>query len=151
MTAAAKKLPETTIDDDLITITEDMMLGEMLQLIIDEIKAAPDVWQKMSQDQQDDMIDRCKRRLTTAVEQAVTHIVAAGRPVITADVESVTFKDGIKAVLKVSQSNPLRHELADATGLQVLVVVTDIKQFSGGTDGVQSDADQPELPLADVD
>ena len=149
MKASVAKLPETTITDDIVSITEDMMLGEMLQIVIDEIKAAPDVWQKMSQDQQDDMIDRCKRRLTGVVEQAVTHIVAAGRPVITADVESVTFKDGIKAVLKVSQSNPLRHELADATGLQVLVVVTDIKQFSGGTEGVKSDDDQPGLPLDD--
>lgn len=150
MTATAKKLPpETSITDGLVTITEDTLLGDLLQLIIDEIKAAPDVWQKMSQDQQDDMIDRAKRRLTTAVEQSVTHIVAAGRPVITADVDSVTFKDGIKAVLKVSQSNPLRHELADATGLQVLVVVTDIKRFSGGTEGVKSDDDQPGLPLDD--
>ena len=55
-----------------------------------------------------------------AVERTVKHavkLISAGeRPAIDGILESVAIKEGIKATFKVSQFNPLRHDLIDRTG-----------------------------------
>ena len=83
------------------------------------------------------MIDR----LTSCVEQTVTRavkiIAAGGRPTIDGILESVAIKDGIKATFKVSQFNPLRHDLIDSQGKVCLLVVAnpeDLKRL-GVTSG----------------
>lgn len=123
-----------------VGIATATMLGDLVSFLIDELKAAPDCWQKLSQFQQDDVIARATSRCTFAVQQVVSIIAADGRDTITADLEQITAKDGIKAVCTLAKHDPNRHALLDAVGKPVLIVVAGSSQFLGG-----------ELPKADPD
>lgn len=136
---------ETTVG-----MTADTMLGTLVGICIDEIKAAPDVWPKLTEDQQDDIIRRVTSQCGDAVRAAVKLIAADGRDTITADLEQITAKEEIKAVCKLGRYDEQRHALLDAVGKPVLIVVASAAQFMGG-EIPKAEADQRELdvPVAD--
>lgn len=134
-----------------LELAAETMLGDLTKIVIDEIKAAPDVWPKLSQHQQDDIIARCNSQIGDAVRECVRMIHADGRTVITADLEQITAKDGIKATLTLPKHDENRHALLDSVGKPVLIVVSDPSPFLAG-DLPKSDPDQPDLidtPVAD--
>lgn len=123
--------------------------GDLLAALIDELRQMERPWQSLPELQQVELIDRLRARVESNVEQAVLTIAADARPVITAEVESVTVKDGIKAVLKLGKSDPNRHHLVDAQGDLVLIVVAGAAQYTGGLDAVQAEPDQRALGLGE--
>lgn len=126
-------------------IAAESMLGDLMACLIDEFKSAPDIWQKMPEHQQQDVIYRVQQRVQTNIKAAVEIIASANRPTIVATVESVTVKDGIKAVVTLPKSDAQRHELFDAAGSVVLLIVAGASEFYGGADQVQADPDQGAL------
>ena len=128
-------------------LAAETMTGDLISAFIDELKLAPDVWPKMSQSVQEEVIYRATARVRANVTAAVRLIAADGRATITATLESITAKDGIKAVCNLGKHDPNRHELLDSVGKAVLIVVADSEQYGGG-EVPKADADQPELPIA---
>lgn len=128
-----------------VEMAAETMTGDMLAALVDEFKTAPDVWQKMPEHQQQDVIYRLQQRIQENVRQAVEIIASANRPTIVATVESVTVKDGIKAVLTLPKSDAQRHELFDAAGMPVLIIVGGASDYYGGTEKVKPDPDQQAL------
>jgi len=126
-------------------IAAETMLGDLLKLTIGEIQHMPDVWARLPEEQQQAVIDRATKRVQKAINEAVHILASEARPTLTANVEKVEFKDGVKAQLAMSAGNPARHDLADAQGEQVLIVVLTAEQHMGGADDVQPDPDQPAL------
>lgn len=127
------------------------MVGDLMSLVTDELKAAPDVWQKLGESEQGECIDRIRRRIDTAVEECVRLIATEGFARIRATVESVAVKDGIKATLTLSRHDGSRHELIDAQGTTVYIVLADAEQFGGGRYDIQPDPDQGALTLNEVE
>ncbi len=115
---------------------------DLLQALVKEIKLLPDVWPKLNKDRQDDVIDRLRERVETKVKMAVHLIAAEGRFVVAGDLDQITIKDGVKAVIKFSASAPDLHELYECSGKAVLVVVANPAQHTGGMDDVTGQADQ---------
>lgn len=132
-----------------VELAAPTMLGDLMAIVVDEIKAAPDVWQKLSEHKQDALIHRVEQRVREAVRQCVELIAANGRVAIPGAIESVQVKDALKAVVIVAKSDPHRHELIDATKKAVMIVIADPTDYSGGAGDVKADKDQPELPLAE--
>jgi hypothetical protein len=66
-----------------------------------------------------------------------------------ATVAQVAVKDGIKAQLELSKSDPMRHHLIDAQGMDVLLVVADAEPFIGERAPVTVTPDQPDLLAAE--
>jgi acyl-CoA reductase-like NAD-dependent aldehyde dehydrogenase len=128
-----------------VSMAADTMTGDLMACLIDEFKSAPDVWQKMPEHQQQDLIYRVQQRVQENIRQAVEIIASDNRPTIVATVESVTVKDGIKAVVTLPKSDAQRHELFDAAGMAVLLIVGGAAGYYGGTDQVRPDPDQPAL------
>ncbi len=126
-------------------IASETMVGDLMQLVIDELKAAPDIWPKLGERWQRDVIVRTRQRVEDAVRQCVHIIASDHRPTIVATVESVTVKDGIKAVLTLPKSDTQRHELFDSAGRSCLIVVGGAEDYAGGADQVKVDPDQPPL------
>lgn len=126
---------------DIAAIT---MHGDLVSALIDELKAAPDVWQKLSEDKQAYVIDRVRRRVGDAIEQAVRAIAAEGRETCVAQIDQLVSKDGIKVQLKVAGNDPQRHTLLDSVGKEVLIVVADSRQFMGGK-APEAEPNQPTL------
>lgn len=128
-----------------VEMAAETMTGDLLAALVDEFKVAPDVWQKLPEHQQENLIYRLQQRIQDNVRKAVEIIASANRPTIIATVESVTVKDGIKAVLTLPKSDAQRHELFDAAGLSVLLIVGGASEYYGGADKVKPDPDQPAL------
>lgn len=129
------------------SIAASTMLGDLMSLVIDELKAAPDVWQKLGEVEQDDVIDRVKRRCGSAIEDCVQLIATQGFTRIRAKVDSIAVKDGIKAVLTLSQHDVARHELIDSQGTTVYIVLADPDAFAGGSEVIKAEPDQQALTL----
>ncbi len=96
------------------------------------------------------LIERLRKRITTNVREAVGAIVSDQRPVLSATVESVTFKDGIKAALKISKHAVARHDLADCEGRDVIVVIVDPGIYMQGVHDVRGTPDQMEIGVEDA-
>ncbi len=109
--------------------SEKILLAELMAITLDELKAAQDIWQRLSQNEQDEVIERLQKRCADAAKQTVNLILSAGFARLTGTLESVAVKDGIKAVLTFSATDPERHSLTDATGGKVTVVLTDTNGF----------------------
>lgn len=130
-----------------MNMTADTVGRDLLQALVQEIKLLPDVWPKLSKSKQDDVIDRLRDRVETKVKMAVHLIASEGRTVVAGDLDQITIKDGVKAVIKFSASAPSLHELYESSGKAVLVVVANPAQHTGGMDEVTGEADQRAMDL----
>ena len=63
---------------EAVQTTSETMLGDLVSLVIDEMKAAPDVWQKLSQARQDDVIQRVTSRCVDLVREGFDCVVRVG-------------------------------------------------------------------------
>ena len=125
------------IDDEQLHAATDMaaetLTGDLRDFILDRLRheqsKAP--WHQRSEADQRETVHQVESAVRTAVTTAVNIIAGHGRRTIRATVEQVTFKDGIKAVLSASKFDENRHQLADAAGAAVLIVVADPDEFTG--------------------
>ncbi|MFL0802557.1 MAG: hypothetical protein K6L81_02495 [Agarilytica sp.] len=131
---------------NICDIAKETMLGDLMELVVDELKAQQDVWQKLSESNQTYAINRVEARCREAVTQCVTLIASNKLPVLSAIVDQVTFKDGCKAVLK-PKHGPLGLDLAEKVGSEVLLILASSSEFLGDEGKPKPEADQPDLPL----
>jgi hypothetical protein len=126
----------------------ETLKGDVRDWLLDRVKHIQKPWQQMSEQEQRDMIFAAEDAAGNLVRNAVRIIAAEGRKVITAQLEQVTVKDGIKAVCTLSKHDPFRHELVDAQGKDVLIVVADASAHMGQQDDAKPDnLREPGLPL----
>lgn len=140
MSEAAMKIEEPTLDTETL-------FGDLRDAILDRLKAMPKPWTVMSENEQRDLIIGVEMATRHLINSAVTLIAANGHPTIKATLASATVKDGIKAVLQMSMHDPMRHELMDAVGKPVVVVVAEVAQFLGEKSPAKPDPQEPALPL----
>jgi ribosome modulation factor len=132
---------------NVMAMTADSVGVDLLQALVQEIKLLPDVWPKMSKAKQDDVIERLRKRVITNVQMA-THLIASdGRVTVVAELEQITVKDGIKAVLTMSKNDPNRHGLIDCQGKTVLIALADAEAHMGEVAAVRGEADQRAMDL----
>jgi hypothetical protein len=96
---------------DLLNMTASTIGRDILQALVQEITLLPNVWPKMSEAKQNDVLDRLRSRVDHNVKMAVHLIASDGRTVVTGDLDQITIKDGVKAVVKFSSAAPNLHEL----------------------------------------
>lgn len=134
--------------NESVEIAEETFLGDLVTFVLDEIKHAPKAWQAMSESEQDSVIERLDARSKTIVSKAINILASKDRATVVAKIESITFKAGIKAVLQVSPHAVFRHELADAEGQAVMIVIPNAEEILENGNGMpQADRDQPELGI----
>jgi DNA segregation ATPase FtsK/SpoIIIE-like protein len=98
---------------------------------------------KLSEKKQNDIIDRLRSRVDASVKMAVHLIAANGRTVVQGDLDKITIKDGAQALIKIGKSVAALHELAEAQGQAVLLVLSGGEgQYTGGMDEVRGESDQ---------
>lgn len=132
---------------DFRTMTADSIGKDMLSALVTEIKLLPDPWVKLSKAKQDDVIDRLRSRVESNVKMAVHLLAAEGRIVVAGDLDQITIKDGVKAVVKFGSGAANLHELYDVAGKAVLVVVANAAEHIGGMDEVHGESDQRAMDL----
>ena len=145
--SSKKHADETTQQSEIspVAVAAETMLGDLMKCVLDELRVTQKPWQQMGEREQSDAIYRIRQRVAANVQQAVEIIASSNRPRIVATVESVTVKEGIKAVITLSKSDPQRHDLFDSAGSHVLLVVADAEEYQGGASEVHAEPDQPPL------
>lgn len=138
-------------DAAAIDIAADTMTGDLRDFILDRLKheQSKRPWHERNEADQRDTVHAVESAVRAAARQAVEIIAAGGLKTIKATIEQVTVKDGIKATLTMSKFDEHRHNLIDATGTTVLIVVADPEDFTGEREPVEITPDQPEL-MAEV-
>lgn len=131
----------------VLGMTADTIGKDLLSAIVQEIRLLPDVWVKLPKAKQEDIISRLRDRVTANFRMAVHLIASQGRTVVVGDLEQITIKDGTKAVIKIGRGAESLHELYDAQGKAVLIVVSDASDHTGGMDELKGEADQRGLDL----
>ena len=134
----------------------EVIVGTLLSQFKDELNTIQDhanpnqsVWGTQSEIQQMEILDRFTRRIRASLDHGFSELFAEGVPSVRATVANLNFKKkGIVCTMELSESAEYRHELADSSGAQVLIVITpDIDAFMESAAMVKPDSDQNELAL----
>ncbi|AEV24596.1 ribosome modulation factor [Azospira oryzae PS] len=132
---------------DFRNMTADTVGKDLLSGLLAEIRLLPKSWAELSKAKQDDVIDRLRKRVESNVKMAVHLLAAEGRIVVAGDLDQITIKDGVKAVIKFGAGAPNLHELYEVSGKQVLVVVANAADHTGGMNDIKGEADQRAMDL----
>lgn len=126
-------------------LAREFMLGEVMAAAMRQLRALDKPWLRLPEQKQKDVIEEVRDSVSVAIRQAVEIIATDDRTRFTAQVESVTFKDGVKAVLTMPNTMA-SHELADVQGGRVYVVIEDPNRYTQGSNAVpKAEPDQPAL------
>jgi hypothetical protein len=131
-----------------LDFAQEELAGKLLHMIVTQLEGQLEPWSKVSEEKQQIALNAMSIAVEGAVREAVYVIASDRRTTLRAVVESVTFKDGIKAVLSLSKGDGGRHELADAEGGTALVIVGELDKYATGTEKVGAAPEQPGLPLS---
>ena len=123
---------------DSVESSEIIMLKDLLNIVIDQAKALPKSWQEMSQDEQQEYIDSAEAQIRASVDATINIIACRDTPTVAGIVDQVVFKDGAKVVIKFGSVTTGVHELADAQGHMVQIVIP------ANPDDLMDDTDLPE-------
>lgn len=129
-------------------ISKSTMTGDLRDVLIDIMRDKSYTgksWKDMSEDEQRAVRDRITSVVEFSVARAVDIIASEGRRHVKVLLKSVTIKDGIKGSFETSKAAELRHELIDAQGDNVLIVLLGSDKYTGEKSPVKIDKDQPSL------
>ena len=130
-----------------VKLTAQSMVGEIMALVLDELKAAG-VWQKLSEAKQEETLQRIGERTKHLVATVVNLIASQGFARIPAILESVAAKKGLKAVIVPEPSQlELKHQLIDSVGQTVTIVLTNLDQIVDAPHGHQAEPNQRGIHL----
>lgn len=133
---------DMAVDKTPTELAREFMLGEVMAAAMRQLRALDKPWLRLPEDKQREVIDEVRDAVAVAIRQAVEIIATDDRTRFTAQVESVTFKDGVKAVLTMANTMA-SHELADVQGGRVYVVIEDPNRYIHSSAAVpQADPDQ---------
>ncbi len=131
-----------------LDIAREFMLGELMQAAMKQLRSLDKPYLRLPENDQKKIIREVEEDCQKAIKRAVEIIASDDRTRFLATVEQVTFKDGVKAVLTMANTEA-SHELADTAGGSVLVVIEDPYRYLRGSEGKPtSDSEQNPLPLA---
>lgn len=124
--AAAKALHKETLDLAANTLT-----GDIRDFLLDRVKQLGKPWVAMTEDEQNDQIRAAKSAAETVVKRACEIIAAGGKKSMIGTLVKIAIKDKIQVQLDFSKHDEQRHELMNAQGLTVSVVLADAEPFTG--------------------
>lgn len=130
--------------EGVTTVAAETLKGDMIAFVAGELRALPDTWSRLSQERQQEVLDRLALRCDDIIDQVVSIVCNQGFDSVRATVESVTFKNGVKAVLQLGRGQGA-HDLADSEGDQVLVVFADTERFQSTETAPAAEPNQAEL------
>lgn len=135
----------TTEKKDPVDLVEESVGTSLLKQLVTEFQHLPAPWHQMNADRQGEVIDRLRGGVEDGVRAVVKAVCSRSFTHLGAEIESLTFKDGAKAVLKLQRSGDAIHELADGVGGQCMVVLATVAEFTDGMHTVAPTPDQADF------
>ena len=136
---------QTTADEDVILgIAIGTMAGDIRDFILDRLKhdhsALP--WNMRGEEDQRRYIEQATDAAKRLVSTVVRLVATKNRPFIGAHIKKAAMKDVIAVEAHVGLTHPLRHELLDSVGHEVLIVLSGIEDFMGERSAPKINKDQ---------
>jgi hypothetical protein len=135
--------------DESVAMAADTIGGDLLNALMQEVRLMPDIWPKLPQAEQEEIIDRLRKRVADNIREATRLIASAGRLTVVGELKKITFGDKVVATLEFGKQDPTAMDLCHVQGMAVLLVVSAASAHIGGLDGVHGDPNQPDLPGVD--
>ena len=137
-------------EDEGLAVSREFLLGDLIKSVTRRFKTLAVPFGSLAEREQQVLLSSVADDARTAIKEAIRIINSDNRTHFMAEVEQVTFKDGVKAVLKM-MNTPESHELADKAGGIVMVVIADSDAYMELGDACQGEADQRPLFDASTD
>lgn len=134
-----------------LSVTSETMGHDFLAAMLGVLRAMPDHWERLNAERQQKIVDALKEKIQTGIKSAVNIMLRSEFPAIVADLEQVTWKSGLAASLKIPRNATYRHNLADAVGEKVLIVIADPDRWMNRMDEIKAKENQLELFTGDYD
>jgi hypothetical protein len=143
--AIIEQLEDKRLEEETNKFAAEFLLGELIKAASKQFKELALPWHSMSQTEQETVLHRLKEDCWTAAKKAIICIASDNRVNFRAEVKSVQFLDGeVKAQL-VMVNTPEAHDLANAAGGHVTIVIEDGKRYLEVGDACDGEPDQHAL------
>lgn len=132
------------------TMVAENMGASIKSLVLQEMRAMPNVWPKMNETQQHECIERIERQIRLMAASAANTMASGEMVSVKGHIDQINLKDKIKLTVMINASNHHNDlvELYQSTGNDCRVVLCDSDQFVGGMDLVEiAEPDQQKLDL----
>jgi len=120
--AAAAQADAANVMDAVATPAAKQLGAALIDAALTEVKALARPWQQMTEDQQDEVLERITKQVREAVGETVRLLSTRGAHHLVCKLEQITVKKGAKAVLVIPKG-AFGDDLLDAVGQQVILVV----------------------------
>lgn len=119
--------------------------GDLRDALLEVFKHRPKPWSACSEMEQRDIVGALDDVAEKLINKAARIIASEGSDAVSATLESVTMKDGLKITAKAVFSLDGVDMLAGAQGGEILIVNSDSRRMMRHRAPVKIDKDQPEL------
>lgn len=129
----------------LIELTADNLGRDLLATVIDELQKARYSWSELSEVQQNASIERLRQQCRHIITEGLNVLFRGAFPACEATLDSITVKRGLQVKLSIAKGARNWHEVIEAEGLKVLLVIADPDQYMEHMDEVKARAGQGDL------
>jgi hypothetical protein len=133
--------------DQTIRVRAEYAASNLLQALIQELRLLPKPWPALPAAEQEEIIERLRNRVSSEVLGTIAAIMERGQVALQADLTSIAFRDGLKVTLSAAKDAAGRHDLVDALGRPVTLLLG-VADLLAGMGNVKADPDQPGLDLS---
>lgn len=133
------------------TVFQETLGKDLLKLILDELRGQPNHWLRMDAEEQGRALERIRSKVRDAVIDCSAIIMSTNFPMVKAELDGITIKDGVRVSLTMAPGDPNRHQLYDAKGNQCLLVLGSAEEWLERMEDVKAMADQKDLFDGDYD
>lgn len=118
------------------------LASNLIDFMVSEIRGARDVWVKLGEKEQNEVLDRIRKQAVSIVANCVSTVISSDRPSIECKIETVTIKKYVEAKIVCSKDDKYVHDLVDFQGRHAMIVLVDKAQYTGCEDQYEADPDQ---------
>lgn len=123
--------PDQEKQEAVIDLAAQTMTGDIRDFLLDRVKTMGKPWVSMSEDEQSDQIHAAKSAAERLVKKCCEIIAANGKKALNGKLVKIAIKDKIMCQVDFNKDDEQRHNLMDAQGLTVSVVLADAVPFTG--------------------
>jgi hypothetical protein len=130
---------------EIIHLTADTLGRDMLDLLVEELRGMKKGWDQHTSSDQQYLIDRLKGKVRNVIAEGLQVLFRGHYPACPATLDSIQVKRGLQIKLKIAKGARSWHDVIEAEGQQVLLVMADPETFAERMDEIRARADQKEL------
>ena len=124
-------------DEAVALLAVATLAGDVRDFILDRLKNdhSPLPWNLRGEAEQNRYIEQSDTAAKRLVAQVAGLVATRGQPAIGGRVKKAAMRDVISVEIHVGLTHPLRHELLDAIGSEIMVVLPRTEELTTGDRG----------------